>query len=141
MTHSTFSAEDILLSACAGGQATWVSCPYAAGVPEILKALGGKWDKFASAWAIPNGELDTLRKRLPRIVDAIRIQQAIDRADGKTPRPVTRPNIRAAGTALAASVIGSDWLELIGMDTDSTDEIVAAQNLGCLRKRCVSPTA
>jgi hypothetical protein len=132
MIQPAFAVEDILLSTCAGGQATWVSCPYAMGVPEILKGFGGKWDKFANAWAIPNGELDGLRKRLPKVAEMVRIQQAIDFADGKPARPVSRPNIRTAGPALPESVIGEDWISMGVLDDG--EESSAARALGCARK-------
>jgi hypothetical protein len=126
---ATFTVQDILLSSA--GSNTYVSCPYALGVPEIFKKHGGTWDKFASAWSVPNDKLDGLRKRFHKIAELVAIQQAIDLADGKKPKPVTRPNIRT-GAPVPVAVVGDDWISLGVLEHRS--EWKAAEALGCARK-------
>jgi FAD/FMN-containing dehydrogenase len=109
----TFTVSDIILSAQPGSPVTWVSFPYAAGAPAIMRNLDGRWDKMASAWGIPNARVDDLRKRLPQIAKMVFLQQEIDRSNGRTPKPSpTAPAFRSAAAAVPVAVVGDDWIKL-----------------------------
>jgi hypothetical protein len=127
-----FSLNDIILSTPPGGHITWVTFPFADGAAAVMKSLGGRWDKTAPAWTVPNDRMCDLRRRLPHIVELVRIQQALDAANGKTSRPVAAPFVRGAAMAVPSSAVGADWLKL-GLTT-STRQIEVLRAAGCARK-------
>ena len=125
-----FGVADIVMTARAGTGCTWVSFPYAVGAPEILRQHGGRWDKLASAWIVPDEKVVALREHLPKIAEMVRLQRRIDAANGKRGACPTVPELRsAAGAATRVPVVGEDWVE-VG-EAATPRERDALKSLGC----------
>ena len=127
-----FAVADIMLTDAPGKRGVWVSFPYAAGAPEVMRSLGGKWDKIASSWLIPAEKLDDARKRFPHVAELVRVQQAMDAANGRKPAAATRPRVLTAGPAVPRTVVGRDWVSVGEVFAFTERDAIVA--LGCARR-------
>lgn len=118
----TFSLADIVICAQPHSFATFVSLPYAAGIPAILRGEGAQWHAPSKSWKIRNDLVEDLRERFPRIVELVRIQQAMDASNGRKP---------PARTPIPVSVVGDGWLELPPVPLSA---VRALEEAGCAPK-------
>ncbi len=126
---NAFTAADVVLSKAPGRKGTWVSFPFAAGCPEIMRSLGGKWDQVAKAWAVPDSRMEDLRSRLNQLAELVRVQEAIDLAYGRAPGKAKEPAMRSAAPLTRVTVVGDGWSPVPGVTFGR--ESLALADLGC----------
>ena len=137
----TFSLADIVICAQPFSFFTFVSLPYAAGVPAIMRGEGAQWHAPSKSWKIRNELVADLKERFPRIVELVRIQQAIDTSNGRKPAvPQGMPGFHPACTPVPVSIVGESWLELPPVPLTA---VRALEEAGCARKagRMCAPDA
>ena len=128
----TFSLADIVICAQPFSFFTFVSLPYAAGVPAIMRGEGAQWHAPSKSWKIRNELVGDLKERFPRIVELVRLQQAIDTSNGRMPpAPRGMPGFHPARTPVPVSVVGDGWLELAPHPTSAAR---ALEEAGCAPK-------
>lgn len=115
-----FSLADIVLIQPPRTPSTLVCFPYADGAPALMTGVGARWHRELAGWSVGNDRLQEAKALLPQVVELVRVQQAIDEANGRpAPDGASLPMVRSAA-------VTADWIEVGKLDTERQRSAVSA---------------